>query len=289
MPRFRTRRRRIPTTTNEGESRDPPQRRIQTAAERQPPGFLIIGTQRGGTTSLHRYLDAHPEIGTSWRKEVHYFDRFYEQGYDWYLANFPRRGRFRIVGEASPFYMFDPRVPGRVAETLGEEVKFIVMLRNPVDRAFSMYQMKVRRGVEELDFEAALERERECLSGRSDPGGREFQHYSYVKRGLYAEQLERWFAAFPRERFHVIRSEDFYERPGDELEAAQRFLGIRPHVPERLRAHNLRPYSSELDPALRERLEEYFAPHNRRLYQLLDRDLRWERPDPGEPDPGRGR
>jgi Sulfotransferase domain len=265
-----------PTPEEVAKLREPPRRRIETASLRQAPDFIIIGTQRGGTTSLHRYLGEHPAIGSSWRKEVHYFDRYYDRGRDWYLAHFPKRGKFGAVGEASPFYMFDPRVPGRIAETLGTGVRFIALLRNPVDRAYSMYQMKVRRGREELSFEEAIDSEEERLGSEVDPISLPWRHYSYLRRGHYADQLERWFAHFPREAFCVIRSEDLYERPEEQLHATQAFLGVETHTPEVLEGHNQRPYSAAMGAATRRRLEAYFAPHNRRLYRLLGRDFGWE-------------
>jgi len=256
------------------EDRDPPRGRLATAHERQPPGFLIIGAKRAGTTSLYRYLTEHPEIGSAWRKEVHYFDRYFDRGRDWYLAHFPRRGKFAVVGEASPFYMVDPRVPGRVGDTL-ENVRFIVLLRNPVDRAYSDYRMRVRHGREQLSFEDAIASEDERLALSDDPASPIWQRFSYVRRGLYAEQLERWFELFPRERFAVIRSEDFYEAPGDALREAQGFLGVEPHLPAAFKPYHQTEYS-DMDPATRERLRERFAPHNRRLYSLLGRDFGWD-------------
>ena len=263
-----------PAAGGPDQDRDPPPGRLATAHERQSPDFIIIGAQRAGTTSLYRYLTDHPEIGSAWRKEVHYFDRYFDRGRDWYLAHFPRRGKFAVVGEASPFYLFDPRVPGRVGETL-ERVRFIVMLRNPVDRAYSDYLMKVRRGREALSFEDAIAREDERLAQGDDPAGHVWRRFSYTRRGLYADQLERWFELFPRERFEVIRSEDFYEAPGDVLRGVQGFLGVEPHRPEALEPYHRAEYS-DMDPVTRERLRERFAPHNRRLYSLLGRDFGWD-------------
>ena len=259
---------------DEASRRDPPTRRIETAHARQPPGFIIIGTQRGGTTSLYRYLTEHPDIGRSWRKEVHYFDRYYDKGEAWYLAHFPKRGRFPLVGEASPSYLFHPKAPERVSETLGN-VRFIVLLRNPVDRGYSQYQMKVKRGVESLAFGEALDREPERLGGTDDRASLPWRHYSYIQRSLYADQLERWLAVFSRERFLILKSEDFYAEPVGILHEAQAYLGVDPHTPAKLKAYNPGEYLS-MDPGDRQRLAAYFAPHNRRLYELIGRDLGWE-------------
>ena len=116
------------------------------------PDFLIIGTQRGGTTSLHRYLDAHPCVGPAANKDLHFFDRRYHKGLAWYQGHFPTfiekyyaehlRGRAFVTGEASPSYLFHPFAPKRVAKAM-PHVKLIVLLRNPIDRAYSQYHHAV--------------------------------------------------------------------------------------------------------------------------------------------------
>ena len=257
------------------EPRDPPPKRLETAHLRQPPDFIIIGTQRGGTTSLYRYLSEHPGIGSAWRKEVHYFDRHYEHDMDWYLAHFPKRGKFEMVGEASPFYLFHPEVPRRVRDTVAD-VKLIALLRDPIDRAYSQFQMTTRRGIESLSFEEAIEREPERLAG-SDASGLAWRQFSYLTRGHYDEQLQRWFSLFPRERFLILKSEDFYTTPEPILHETQEFLGVDRASPEEFKPYHLTDYGAEMDPATRTRLREHFAPHNERLYELLGRDLGWER------------
>jgi hypothetical protein len=255
------------------ERRDPPLERLETAYLRQLPDFIILGTQRGGTTSLYHYLTAHPDIGAAFRKEVHFFDRYYEKGMNWYLAHFPKRGEFPVVGEASPYYLFHPDVPERAREVV-PHAKFIVLLRNPIDRAYSGYQMKVRRGIETLSFEDAVDKERERLSGSDDPISLPWRHYSYLKRGLYVDQLKRWMSVFPRERFLILKSEDFYEDPGRVLNQTLEYLGLRPWSPESFKAYHLSEYA-EIAPATRKRLREYFAPYNQQLHTFLGRDFEW--------------
>jgi hypothetical protein len=256
------------------EKRDPPAEHIETAHLRQPPDFIIIGTQRGGTTSLYRYLAAHPEIGQASRKEVHYFDRYYENGMDWYLAHFPLRGEYRLVGEASPFYIFHPEVPERIL-TAVPLAKFILLLRNPVDRAYSQYQMKVERGLETLSFEEAIEREPERLATTDDPLDPAWRHHSYLARGVYVDQIKRWFDRFPRNQFLIIKSEEFYAEPVQILHQTQGFLGVEPHSPAALKVYHQAEYV-EMDPLMRQRLADYFALHNQQLYDLLGRDFGWE-------------
>src|SRR5690348_1015601 len=139
-----------------------------TSPLRLLPDFLIIGTQRGGTTSLYHYLQAHPCIGPASTKEVHFFDMRFHKGLAWYRGHFPSRidqyaveqahGHSLVTGEATALYLFHPHAPKRVAEAL-PSVKLIVLLRNPVNRALSHYYHAVKHGQETLSFEEAIQGE----------------------------------------------------------------------------------------------------------------------------------
>src|SRR5690242_6983741 len=141
-----------------------------TSSIRLLPDFLIIGTQRGGTTSLYHYLEAHPCIGPSTTKEIHFFDRRVNKGIAWYRGHFPTRiekyyverlhGRAFITGEASPSYLFHPHVPRRIAKVL-PHTKLIILLRNPIDRAYCQYYHSLELGYETLSFEEAIQGEEE--------------------------------------------------------------------------------------------------------------------------------
>jgi hypothetical protein len=136
--------------------------------------------------------------------------------------------------------------------------------------------MNVRRGnVEPLSFEEAIDREPMRLAASDDPASSTWRRHSYLARGTYSSQLDRWFEYFPRDRFSIIKSEEFYEDPVSVLREAQTFLDVESHRPASLKAHHRAEYA-EMDPGLRQRLREYFAPHNRRLYDLLGWDLGWE-------------
>ncbi len=261
-----------------------------TARSRMLPDFLIIGTQRGGTTSLYKYLVRHPAVGHALTKELRFFDLHYDRGLDWYRSRFPserhraraaERGVDLIVGEASPDYLFYPASPARVAADL-PDVRLIVLLRDPVERAFSHYWHQRRRGFEDLSFEEAVRREPERLAsaggGRADAagqGGFELHHHSYLARGRYAEQLERWFAHHPRDRFLIERSEDFFEDPGTVFARVLRFLDLPPFEPGAYETFN-KFADDRLDPGLRAELAEGFRDGNRRLADLLGRDFGWD-------------
>ena len=260
-----------------------------TASLRTLPDYLIIGVQRGGTTSLSRYLGSHPNVQSSTHKEIHYFDLNYGWGEAWYRGHFPTRGYRRLIaarkglsltGEASPYYMFHPLAAGRAAEVL-PSVRLIVMLRDPVERAISHYYHCRRRGVELLSLEEALDREAERLEGEEkriedEPGYDSPNHrfFSYVARGMYARQLRRWFDVFPREQVLVIESGRFRSEPEKGFANVLEFLDLPPFHLQEFKQHNAKEHE-EADPATVERLASIFRPHNSELFDLLGTDFGW--------------
>ena len=258
---------------------------------RMSPSFIIIGAQRCGTTSLYNYLVAHPLILPARTKEIHFFDQNYEEGVAWYRCHFPitlrrdlvelARKHKPITGEASPYYLFHPLVPQRVS-VLFPDVKLIVLLRNPVDRAYSHYHHGVRWGVESLPFERAIESEKRRLETKGDNGAKhessfDFNHrrYSYLARGIYVDQLTTWVDLFSREQILVIQSEQFRQEPWRVLRQVLDFLGLPEWEPKKYNMYHQASYAS-MDPALRRHLAEFFRPHNERLYRFLGRDFGWD-------------
>jgi hypothetical protein len=271
---------------------------VATHRLRVVPDFLIIGAQRAGTTSLYHYLVSHPAIAPAMpSKGVHYFDTQFQRRWAWYKGHFPsvlaahstriRRGIDLLTGEASPYYLFHPEVPGRVAEAL-PGVKLIVLLRNPVDRAYSHYANEAARGFERLSFEEALEEEARRLTGeaeklKADPRYNSFahQHYSYLARGRYREQIQHWHAFFPREQLHIASSERFLADPAGVLGEIHDFLGVPRRPLGIYHKHNART-RQPLKPATRERLEAFFTEPNRQLFEYLGVDFGWNRGSKGE-------
>jgi Sulfotransferase domain len=262
-----------------------------TAGLRLAPSFILVGAQRCGTTSLYRALADHPQAAPPpFHKGINYFDLHYYCGIRWYLGHFPvawnaRRGAARYgeaaAFEASGYYLYHPCALERLAHDL-PTVKIVVMLRDPVERAFSAYKHECARGFEREDFERALALEDDRLAGeidriKADPAYDSFshRHHSYRHRGHYAEQLERAFELFPRSQVYVLDSESFFERPALEYEQLLAFLGLRPFLPA-FGAHNSRP-GAPMPASARRLLEDYYAPHDERLAKLLDRPFRWLR------------
>lgn len=250
-----------------------------TASLRPLPDFLILGAQKAGTTALYAYLRWHPQITGPSFKEVSFFDRHYAHGERWYRAHLPVRRR-GLVGEASPSYLFHPLAPERVAKML-PGARLIALLRNPVDRAFSHYQHEVALGREELSFEDALAREDERMEGEVERMLRDpsyfsygWWNYTYAARGRYAEQLARWFAAFPREQLLVLLTDELAADTAAAYRRVLAFLGVDAHGLDAYPRIFEREYGG-MSPATRARLDEEFAGPNRRLAELLGRELPW--------------
>ncbi len=246
------------------------------------PDFLIIGAQKCGTTSLYVYLNQHPQILPAAQKELHFFDLNYAQGIDWYLSQFPTKNEEKttLTGESSPYYIFHPWVPQRVKQ-LFPNIKLIVLLRDPVERTWSHYHHEVRWGFETLDFEAAIDSEAERLNGeleklRADPNYYSFnhQHYTYLSRGIYVEQVQAWLELFPRNQFLILNSEDFYANPAATLKQTLAFLGLSPWELADYPAYNIGdcpPMSNQF----RKKLVNYFTPYNQKLFDYLQLHWNW--------------
>ena len=261
-----------------------------TASARDLPDFAIIGAQRSGTTSLHRYLGRHQGVSTSWFKEIQFFDRHFARGPRWYRRHFAsnywrayvrhRYGLRPVTGEASPSYLASPHAPRRMAELM-PQARLIVMLRNPVDRAFSHYQHERALGRETLTFEQAIEMEEERTAGEyermkedEDYFSLPYHHYAYLTRGIYVDQLQHWYSAFPREQVLVISSERFWADPSGVLRSVFQFLDLPPMDFPNYSPRNSLAYDA-MAPETRRRLTDSFQPHNRSLRDLLGFDPGW--------------
>ncbi len=247
--------------------------RLATANLRRWPDFILIGAMKSGTSSLYGSLAGLADMHPPTTKEVHYFSRFYDRGPRWYRSNFPRRSLGGLTGEATPYYLFHPLAPERVQGLL-PAVKLVVVLRDPVQRAFSHYRHMVRTGTEKLTFEEALDAEPDRLSkgwqavsqGCDPDAG--FMRYSYTARGHYADQLERWYQHFERDQLLVVRSDALFASPGPTLETVMAFVGLDPdHAPTDLERSNV-GQPGTIAPETLARLESTFAEPNNRLREL---------------------
>jgi hypothetical protein len=266
----------------------------RTSDRRPLPDFLVIGTKRGGTTSLWRYLIQHPlvpRLFPAWNtKTSHYFEENWSRGEAWYRSHFPtekqraalerKHGAPPKVGEAAPLYMFHPLVPGRVA-SLMPQARMIVLLRDPVERAYSHYKERRTEGVEPLDFAAALAAEESRTAGErdkllADPNhhSEAFDWYSYRARGRYLEHLTPWLDHFDRGQLLFVASETLYREPAATYAQILDFIGLPPYELPAYDVFNDRP-SAGMDEAVRVELTEYYRPYNAALSSRLGMSFDW--------------
>ena len=186
------------------------------------PDFLGLGTQKGGTTTLHQLLTKHPGVHLPACKEVHYFSKHWHHSKRWYADHFSEARPDQCCGEITPFYLFHPEVPQRIHRLL-PRVKLLVLLRDPVERALSQVFHARKRGFETLVPAEAIAAEPERLAS-GDPES--FQKHSYVSRSKYLEQLDRYESLFPPKQLLVLQSEAFFSNPEPTWNRLQTFLGL---------------------------------------------------------------
>ena len=255
-----------------------------TAQDRVLPDFIIAGVQKGGTSSLFNYLTQHPSIVPGYKKEVKFFDGNYHKGIDWYRFNFPLISQMnnadQQTGEASPSYIFHPLVPQRIKDSL-PNVKLIILLRNPVARAYSHYQGNIRKGHETKSFEEALELEQSRLAGEreaiiADQNYPMYKYlvYSYLARGVYIDQVKNWLQSFPRDQILIIKSEDLFNNPQAVYSQVLQYLGLSDWKLNKFEIINIGRYK-EMASETEIKLKEYFYPYNQELYELLGENFGW--------------
>lgn len=259
----------------------------------QQPNYLIIGAQKSGTTSLYAYLNQHPQVVPAEKKEVHFFDLNFSKGVEWYHQQFARMVKSFsqknentiedkqekyisgfITGEASPYYVFHPLVPQRVYQTF-PQVKLILLLRNPVDRAISHYYHEVKLGFESLSLEDAIAQEETRLKEETKKLLNEenyysfnHQHYTYLSRGKYIDQITNWLKFFPKEQLLMIKTEELDSQPNSIMNRVWEFLNLPPRQIVQYDKYNSNDYSP-IDETIYNQLTSYFQPYNQQLKDLF--------------------
>lgn len=265
-----------------------------TAGYRPAPDFVVIGSKRGGTTSLWAYLQEHPGVlelfpSAENIKGTYFFDEGWSRGTNWYLSHFPtaatrraaerRLGHPTVVGEASPYYLFHPLAPQRCRE-VAPDALIVAVLRDPVERAFSHWKERSNH-TESLGFMEALEAEEERTAGEEqriidDPTYVSFphRHQTYLAQSRYSSMLERWAASYPADQLLVEAAETMYADPQAFVDRVFERLGLPPWTLADARPFNTEP-SSGMPPAARAFLEERLADEIVAVQKMLGRELPW--------------
>ena len=276
--------------------------RAATARWRTLPRVFLLGATKCGTTSLAAHLELHPAYVPALTKELMFLQELphFRSNYQgnrvieriwgrWsdsddllsYRKFFPLERRLRaaslrtgvraVTGDHTPFYLYCPVAAERIRR-IAPDARLIIMLRDPVARTWSDYNMHRDRNPEETrSFEQAIDDE---LSGACVDFRR-----TYLHQGIYEPHLRRWRELFPSEQLLILRSEDFYRDSRRVLSQVYSFVGLPPFEPGDLGALNKGSYREPMLPETRSRLREFFRPHNRRLYDLLSVDFGWEAED----------
>lgn len=246
--------------------------RYDASAPPATPAFLIIGQAKAGTTALFQYLSGHPSIVPPLVKEPHYWSIHHDLGPVWYESLFPRlsEGSGLITGEGSVTSMTIPEAPARVRKEL-PDVKLIVLLREPVSRAYSEYWMHVRMGQQHAPFEDVIAAELAVLPAcplddRSSEKG--CLPNGYLTRSAALPHLKRWLAHFPAEQMLILSDKQLADDLPGTMQRVCRFIGVPPFVPNDRRRHNEGRYPP-MSADLKEKLRDWFAPHQRALEEFL--------------------
>ncbi len=240
--------------------------------KKKAPDFIIIGG-KSGTTSLYRYLGDRQQILLPNKKELRFFDRDFDYGYEWYLAQFPGIGDRvdLLTGEASPSYFFSPHVAQRI-KNLASQTKLIVLLRNPVERTISDYYHNQKAENNSLTLEQLINSEITRLEQKSE------QELSYggglLSQSLYYYKLKRWLNIFPRNQFLILKSEDLFTNSSILMRKVLDFLNLPNMHKHDYQKHNAGFYS-QVKSNLKSKLKSYFKPHNQRLEEYLNMNFNW--------------
>ena len=263
--------------------------RLLTSPLRMMPEFFIPGEAKCGTTSLYRYLTGHPCIFSADVKEPGTFVDYgaspllcrmhYPIAWKKMLAGIV--GRQCRAGEATANYLASEAAAKHVA-MLVPKARIIVMMRNPVIRCFSDYQMMHAVGWEKQDFDEGIERHLEWMR---DPKLEPLVKWAkttgegflrFILRGVYVDNIATWQKYFPKEQFLFIKSEEFFEQPQRVLDGVFQFLGVQAFKINDFPVLRKGAYQIGMSRQTIQKLTEFYRPHNERLYQLIGRDMGWD-------------
>jgi hypothetical protein len=259
-----------------------------TGPIRSLPDFIIIGTARSGSTSLYYNICQHPCVLSAAYDELGYFDSNFHLGLNWYRSLFPtlfskwivkQKKQFAITGEDTPFYIWNPLVAKRILKIL-PKIKLIVLLRNPVDRAYSNYHLGIRAGSENLSFEDAIQIELKKLNEINDEFEHNVEKYtiprSYIAKGFYANQLKIWLELFNSEQLIIISTEDLESNPQGTLDKIYDFLKIPKNhklIPEKQKKASYPKMKNET----RELLINLYKKNNAELFSMIGQKFDWDK------------
>ena len=268
--------------------------RKMTSRLRQLPDFIIIGAGRAGTTALYSYLIQHPLIAAALTDnnesvaDLHFFEYMISNNIQWYKSHFPilfsksnKHKNSFITGEYTSTYMYHPDVPKRIFNLL-PKIKLIVILRNPIDKAYSTYQQQFRFGEYTTSFEDTINAEFRRIDLNKDfpelnSNNYDFENFvtqNIIRHGVYADYLETWLKIFDRKQILILNSDDLKKSTKETLRRVFNFLNVSNYDIKDTSQVNVGKYPP-INKITRKKLIEFFKPHNQRLNKLLDTEFNW--------------
>jgi len=259
-----------------------------TSPLRVLPNFFVIGPGRTGTTSLYHYLDQHPSLSKSAYDELGFFDVNFHLGLNWYRSLFPSiftkfriklKTHFFMTYDVTPSYVRRPWIARRIKKQFPNS-KLIIILRNPVDKAYSHYYQSAKFG-ETRTFEEVIDEELNDISGWSVDSKDDCYFATKVEnsklaRGFYAEQLSVWFELFSKNQILIIPSEELASNTKNVLNDIFQFLNLPKYEIPNIEKVNVSKYS-KMNSEMRKRLITFFEPYNEQLYEFLNYKFDWDK------------
>ncbi len=256
------------------------------------PDFYLLGAQKSGTTALFDYLTKHPNIPKT-IKDIRFYDKYFHKGVNWYKQHFPLKSsksfattfnrKTMLVGEATERYLEYPFAPKRI-KSVTPNAKFLIILRNPIDRTYSHYNYNVIRNKENRTFEEAIFEEwkktkNEFLKMQNDPHyySDHYFRYAYLDRSIYVDKIKQWFSVFPKEQFFIIENNELARNTSKVFDNIIRFLNLSPWKLGEFKKILVSKYKQpKIDQNTKNKLYKFFKPHNDELYDLLNVKYDWE-------------
>ncbi|MDC0170587.1 sulfotransferase [Candidatus Nitrosopelagicus sp.] len=254
-----------------------------TASSRVLPNFIIAGTVRSGTTSLYNYTCNHPSILPAAYDEIGFFDSNFQLGTMWYQSMFPTKKQmesvqektnFCLTGEDTPFYFWNKDAIKRISELI-PNCKIIMIFRNPVDRAYSNYQLGKRENKEDLSFEKTIEIEKQIINkGTKNLDFSEPR--TYLIKSLYSIQLKNWLTSFSKDQLYFLSTEQLSSKPNETMSGIFNFLGLPGHTLSEFKKEKKAIYP-EMNISTRNDLLKFFKSYNNELFSLIGKNFSWDK------------
>tara|TARA_Y100000996_G_scaffold411235_1_gene395003 strand:+ start:2012 stop:2848 length:837 start_codon:yes stop_codon:yes gene_type:complete len=252
-----------------------------TASKRVLPNFIIVGTVRSGSTSLYYNICEHPSVISAAYDEIGFFDSNYHLGINWYRSMFPTEKEMSevknktgssLTGEDTPFYFWKEEAIKRIFDTI-PNIKIIAIFRNPIDRAYSNYNLGLRAKTEELEFEDAIDEEIKFLRKHTFRESID-RRRSYISKGMYEKQMELWLNVFPRKQIHILSTEDMQKYPKYTLQKIFKFLELKEYNIKNPQKQKQAKYE-KMNEETRKKLLEFYEPHNEKFFEVIQKRFDW--------------